>query len=121
MASEKMVVQFQPYGSLPVLFMEKIVYKSLYMIGHVFFIITDCNTDQCATSSSLYRQRQKFIFCRCHRQIFYCSLSKMPKQFDCCEMFICCCEMHYNEAKGFTAAESFSNHRSNFVEIYSYF
>jgi hypothetical protein len=36
-------------------------------------------------------------------------------------MFICCCEMHYNEAKGFTAAESFSNHRSNFVEIYSYF
>ena len=59
----------------------------------MFFIITDCNTDQCATSSSLYCQRQKFICCRCHRQTFYYSLSKMPKQFDCCAMFICCCEM----------------------------
>ena len=31
-------------------------------------------------------------------------------------MFICCCEMHYNEARDFTIAEPFSNHRSNLVE-----
>ena len=46
-----------------------------------------------ALSRSWYRQRQKTNFCCCHRQIFYYSLSKMPKQYDCCEMFLCCCEM----------------------------
>ncbi len=40
----------------PCSFYGKIKDQSLYMIGHMFFIITDCNTNQCATSSSLYHK-----------------------------------------------------------------
>ena len=78
----------------------------------MFFIITDCNTDQCATSSSLYRQRQKIYFCRCHRQTFHYNLSKIPKQFDCCEMFICCCEM-LNKNRSIPPSESL--HRPHLI------
>lgn len=67
MASEKMVVQFQPYGSLPVLFMEKVQDQLFDMVGHVSFIIADCYTDQCVTSSP--SSRQLMIVC-----------SKYPKQ-----------------------------------------
>jgi len=44
---------------------------------------------------AIIRQRQKKNFCRCHRLIFnlYHNLPDMPKQFNCCEMFICCREM----------------------------
>ena len=65
------------------------------MIGHMFFIITDCNMDQCAASSLLYHQRQKITFCLCPKQTFHYSLLKIEKQINCCEMFICCREMPY--------------------------
>ena len=44
---------------------------------------------------AIIHQRQKKNFCRCHKLMFYYSLSEMPKQFNCCEMFIRCREMLY--------------------------
>ena len=50
-------------GGLPVSPAKKCAGQLLYLVGHVFFIITDCDTDQCATSRLPFSGRYSIIAC----------------------------------------------------------